>query len=180
VAIKNETWKPIAEHEGSYEVSDSGRIRSLDRMACAPKYFRNRKGCVLKPSRIRNGYLIVSLYKDSISKTKLVHILVLKAFLGVNPGGKQCNHIDGDKTNNKINNLEWCTPSENGLHKCRVLLKCIGEGHKNSKLTEDDVFKIRAAYNRGGVTQRYLAQRYSVSHSTVNHALNRKSWRHVV
>lgn len=104
-----ETWKPIPEYEGFYEASDLGRIRSLPRTTT--------KGGILKQSiNTRNGYCYVSLSKDGKQRQCRVHRLIAATFFEVDPDRPQINHINGDKTNNSIENLEWCTQSENMLH----------------------------------------------------------------
>lgn len=97
-------WKQIVGYEGLYAVSDAGEVKSL------------RKNRILKLQSNRDGYLLVMLSKNGISKGYLVHRLVAKAFID-NPQNKpEINHIDEDKTNNSVSNLEWCTRSENLRH----------------------------------------------------------------
>lgn len=112
-----EQWKDIAGYEGIYQVSNEGRVRSLDRMIT---YSNGRvqicRGKILSCGSTKTGYQYLSLYKDSKPKNQYVHRLVASAFLQ-NPDNKPCiNHIDGDKTNNHASNLEWCTHSENSKH----------------------------------------------------------------
>jgi len=110
---RNEIWKPVVGYEGLYEVSSLGRIRSLPR--------NTTHGGIMKPYRSpHNGYMYVALTKCGDRKTKRVHKLVLMAF-DPRPTGAYydknytINHIDGDKTNNMLSNLEWCTQSENQI-----------------------------------------------------------------
>lgn len=114
-----DTWKPIAGYEGLYEVSDSGRVRSLDRYIKTDIRHvtkRLQKGRILIQHRKRNGYYTVDLSKDGKVKTHTVHSLVADAFLPPDEARKCINHIDGDKTNNNVCNLERVTYSENRLH----------------------------------------------------------------
>lgn len=111
-----EDWKDIKDYEGLYQVSNLGRIKSL-----STKVF-NGKGYRIKPERLlkltcdKDGYLIVFISKGKIRKSKKVHRLVAQAFIA-NPEGKpQVNHIDGNKRNNRITNLEWVTNLENSIH----------------------------------------------------------------
>lgn len=102
-------WRAIPGYEGLYEASEYGEVRSLKR--------HSTSGKVLKPyCNPRNGYMYVSLSKHNKAITKRVHGLVAAAFFGIRPEGLQVNHIDGDKTNNAIGNLEYCTQSENMTH----------------------------------------------------------------
>lgn len=112
-----EVWKDIKDYEGFYQVSNKGRIRSLDR----PVLQRNssiqiKKGLVLKLAKNHKGYPMVSLSKNNKKDFKSVHRLVALTFIE-NPDKKeQVNHIDGNKENNCLSNLEWVTASENIRH----------------------------------------------------------------
>ena len=118
-----EIWKAIEGYEGKYQVSNLGRVRSLDRQelvmnngALAPMSF---KGKVLKPSII-NGYYHVALLDHQRHKTAKVHRLVAKAFVPGYFEGADVNHIDENKLNNVPSNLEWCTRRHNNMHGTRT------------------------------------------------------------
>lgn len=96
--MEEEHWKDIEGYEGLYQISDLGRVKSL-------KYGRET---LLNPYRNNKGYLGVSLHKDKIRKTPKVHRLVAQAFLPNPENLLEINHIDEDKTNNRVDNLEWC------------------------------------------------------------------------
>lgn len=114
--MNNEVWKSIAGYEGLYEVSNMGRIRSIDRIRKSVRNGSNLgclKGKVMKPFYNNIGYLMIDLFKDGIRKTFTVHRLVALAFVP-NPDGKPCvNHLDETHDNNCADNLEWCTQKEN-------------------------------------------------------------------
>lgn len=108
----NEVWRDIIGYEGLYQVSNLGKVRSL---------FRYKK--VLKPLLVGAGYYQVQLSQKGNVKVKLLHRLVAIAFLD-NPNNLPCvNHKDGDKSNNTVTNLEWCTYSDNEKHSYSVLKK---------------------------------------------------------
>lgn len=112
-----EIWKPVVNYVGYYDVSNLGNVRNINR-----EYFdvlgRKRiiKSKNLSPSIWGAGYYTIKLSKDNIKTTFLVHRLVAQTFI-VNPNNELCiNHIDGNKLNNNINNLEWVSFSENNQH----------------------------------------------------------------
>jgi hypothetical protein len=106
----DEKWRVIDTHE-NYAVSNTGKVKNV-------KFDRE-----ITPFRDKNGYLLVNLYNKGEMTTKKVHRLVLTCFVGVDDGKKQVNHIDGNKENNNIDNLEWVTQSENQIHRRKVLMK---------------------------------------------------------
>ena len=113
---KEEIWKDIPEFEGIYEVSNMGRIRSLSRIVRSGRGNRINPTVILKPAIGQWGYEQVCLRKDGKKYTKRVNRLVAQAFIP-NPNNlPQVNHIDGDKTNNCVDNLEWCDASHNMKH----------------------------------------------------------------
>lgn len=111
-----EIWRDIKGYEGYYQVSNLGRVRSLDRYIVNKKGERKHFTERYLTQVSRRDYLGVTLSKNDKSKMFSTHILVAKAFIA-NPENKpEVNHIDGNKQNNKVDNLEWCTRSENELH----------------------------------------------------------------
>ena len=101
-----EEWRPIKGYEGLYEVSNMGRVKSL---YCG-------KTRILKQDTNQGGYMVVDLHKNRTSNRKLVHRLVATAFIRNSNSYKIINHKDGNKKNNTIDNLEWCTWSYNTKH----------------------------------------------------------------
>lgn len=114
---KRGVWKDIPQYEGLYQANENGEIRSL------PRIVNNIvcKGKILKQYiNKKNGYCYVGLSKNGKQMTKRVHCLIMQTFLPVNKKDGYdknftINHIDGDKTNNNLSNLEWCTQSENQI-----------------------------------------------------------------
>lgn len=117
INIENkEVWKDVIGYEGLYEVSSLGRVRSLDKLVNGNNSKVLRKGIILKPQEKKYGYLAVNLYKYRKMKSLTVHRLVAKAFIENLDNKPEVNHIDGNKKNNSIYNLEWVTSSENQKH----------------------------------------------------------------
>ena len=115
----NEVWKDIKGFEGRYQVSNLGRVRSLDRTITIRSskrcriYCKTIKGCIIKPCEMTSGYLFVGLYKNGISQLYGVHNLVADTFLANPHNLTQVNHKDENKHNNIVCNLEHCSPSYN-------------------------------------------------------------------
>lgn len=104
--IKDEIWLPVKGHDGLYEVSDMGRVRSLS-------YRRTGKAKLLTPRNSVNGYLLVHLYKDGKERNFYIHRLVYEAFRGAIPKGLTVDHINNVKTDNRLENLQLLTNADN-------------------------------------------------------------------
>jgi len=133
---RNESWKPIIGYEEKYLISNIGRVKSLNRydLIRPGNIKRYRNGRFLKPLFARGGYVRVALLKNGKAKYECIHRLVLNHFYGPPPSPRhQCNHRDGKKLNNSIENLEWVTCSENNLHAFKIGLKK-GNPHHMKKI----------------------------------------------
>lgn len=114
-----EIWKDIKGYENIYQVSNLGRIKSLDRKVKAGikhNEYKIAKGKILKLNQKRNGYLTVDLCKENKVKTISVHRLVALTFIPNKENKEQINHINAKKYDNRVENLEWCTYEENKQH----------------------------------------------------------------
>lgn len=116
-----EVWKPIVGYEGYYEISSFGRVKTVERKIPHPSLvngakYKTIRERIRKPN-IMKGYHCVALIKDGDRKVYRIHRLVIEHFGEHQPSDEyQVNHIDGDKSNNRIDNLEWVTPLENTRH----------------------------------------------------------------
>lgn len=154
---------------GGYWASNKGNIK-------------NRQGKPLSQKTKSNGYKEVCLYIDKKPYMKYVHRLIIETWSIPIQQGKQVNHIDGDKSNNCIENLEVVTPSENSKHSYHVLgnkapvMK--GEKHPNAKLTKDEVLQIRHMFKKG-LDARLMAKTFNTPLSTIRKICYRQTWKHI-
>lgn len=113
-----EKWVDVKGYENLYQVSNYGRVRSLDKVVCGGRNGGERviKGRMISPTDNGNGYKIVGLTNEGGRVNKYVHRLVAQHFLESVAGKNFVNHIDYDKSNNLVTNLEWCTQGENVRH----------------------------------------------------------------
>ena len=175
--LKENEIRPIFGYEDCYGVTADGRIWSFPKF-CGPS---PRKGCWLKQYTERTGYKFVILQRQKRKKIQYVHVLVAKNFLsnGKRPRGKQVNHKDGNKPNNRIQNLEWVTPSQNIQHSFAIGTSSqVGSKNAAARLDEQSVHEIRAAV-AAGKSQRSQAKRFSISPSVVHGVVHRNGWKHV-
>ena len=112
--MNKEEWREVPRHDGVYEASNLGRVRSRTRIVHTVDGRNIRfNGRVLSPGKDKQGYLSLSLYEKGKQKRYGVHKLVFEAFNGLVPDGLQIDHIDNDKSNNHLENLRLVTPKEN-------------------------------------------------------------------
>lgn len=170
-----EIWKDIKGYEGKYQVSNLGEVRSL-------KFNKSQKCKKLKPKFAGAGYRSVALLMNGKSKYCYIHRLVALHFIDNPLFKKEVNHKDGDRSNNILSNLEWCTHSENGIHSFRILNRIPSDvsGFKNpkSKLTEEQVVEIRKQY-ANGKSYRSLSILFKVSKCTISSIILRQTWVHI-
>jgi hypothetical protein len=172
--VTDDQYRPIEGYPG-YRVSRGGEVQSCwDR---GSRWEQTDNWRPLTPLRRRGGYLGVNLSRGGIKVSRYVHRLVIEAFAGPRPEGMVCRHLDGDRTNNRADNLAWGTYSENEQDKVRHGTKAVGS-RCNSKLTEAEVVEMRRLRAEGAKV-RALASRYAVTASCVEGIVARRSWRHV-
>lgn len=114
-----ESYVPVRGYEGHYEVSDLGNVRSLDRFVTTKYGPARRWGRVLKPGISSNRYMTVVLSKDGNTTSHCIHVLVARAFLPEPNVGEEVRHLDGNKLDCRVQNLEWGTRRQNALDTVR-------------------------------------------------------------
>lgn len=168
-----EVWKDIKGYEGSYKVSNLGRIQSN----------KNNRPKILKFGYNAKGYDLVHLCKHGEKKSFKVHRLVLIAFDCNLDNKPQVNHIDGNKNNNNLFNLEWCTNKENIEHAVKTGLLNHTKNRKTGyegtaqKLKKLEVLEIIKKYKTGKYTQLELGTIYGVSQVCVSKIVNKVNWK---
>ena len=159
-----EVWKPVVGYEGLYEVSNLGKVKSLPK-----KGFK--KEVIRKTGRdIRNGYVTVMLRKNNIPYTKRIHSLVVEAFLGIKTTKKLVtNHINGIKTDNRLENLEIISQRDNIKHAINIGLTRIPikDERYNSKIKEKDFPKLLELF-KTNMTSKDIAKLFGVNPTTIS------------
>ena len=133
-----EIWKDIPGYEGLYQVSNLGRVKSLVYVTRCSQVKREK----ILTQAMHNGYVYVTLHKDGSMKSKRVHRLVANAFIP-NEAQKRCvNHKNGNKQDNTVMNLEWCTHSENSIHAWNTGLQNRNHNKNNTKSIEVKQYSV--------------------------------------
>lgn len=167
-----EEWRDVPGYEGRYQASSLGRILS----------FAKQAPLILKPKTSRDHYFRVILKVQGVQKTFLVHRLVLLTFSTPPSSRHQVNHINGDKSDNRLVNLEWVTPRENIKHSIEILgnynIAGRGEAHGGVKLTNEQVYEIRRLFNEG-TSKTEISRRFGVARTTIYRIVYRINWTHL-
>jgi hypothetical protein len=178
------------DYTGLYKVSNYGCVKRLKRIYLKNK--NNQFGCnnygeqkinekILTPQTIKN-YFIIGLTKNKKRKYFLIHRLVAMIFICNLQNKSEVNHIDGNKKNNNINNLEWVTKSENRKHAFKIgLINQNGENNPSHKLTNNNVIEIKKIFkNNIKLNFTKIAKIYNVKRETIRDIYYNKIWKHII
>lgn len=165
--LPNEKWR-IVPSIPVLEASSLGRVRRIE------------TGRVLLGSESKKtDYCQIGLSYNSKKIGPLVHRLITEAWLGACPKGMQVNHINGKKNDNRLENLEYMTPSQNKKHAFRIGLEsAVGENNGRAKLTEHEVLEIRGLA-KSGMDYKNIASLFSISFQHTHSIIHRKFWKHI-
>ena len=172
-----EIWKDYKDYEGLYQASNLGRLRSLDRWVKSKSgSVRFCKGKILKLCTDKYGYLKVGLWKNNKVKTYYVHHLVAEVFLPNPNNYKEVNHKDEDKTNNSVENLEWCSAKYNsnyGTRNERMSKSLTNNIYTSRKV---DVYDLDMNFIETLPSSKECGRKYKVHHSNVRNCCNGGKW----
>ena len=158
--MNTQTWKAIPGYEGGYEVSDLGNVRSIPRLSGGPYGLRRMSGRVLVGRAQRSGHLAVSLSSEGRVKEHRAHCLVLLAFVGPRPQGFCTRHLDGNPSNNRLENLRYGTVSQNQKDAYVHGTRPVGENSHLAKLSDADCVRLQAL--KGAVSSRIAAAQFGL------------------
>lgn len=177
-----EIWKDVIGYESLYQISNQGSVRSVSVGEGFVNVFVGT-----------SGYKGAVLYREGNRAIPTVHELVLEAFVEPRPKGFEAHHKNGDKLDNRPENLVWWSRSQHRKYAIEVLghrtylmdhpelwiAGWKGSEHPRAKLTDDLVREIRVLYSTGQYTMRVLAKRFGVVCSHISNIVNRKNWKHI-
>lgn len=170
-----ENWKVVPGYEGYYEISDQGKVRSLARVVQGKKK-KTVSPRVLK-TQLHVGYIRAYLTKNSTTESIYVHILVWKTFRGLIPETHEIDHIDGNKTNNYLDNLQCISKP---VHKALTVSRrqhARGEKVGNSKLKTKQVEEIKELLKDPTIAQNTIARRYNISQGVISSIKTGRTWK---
>jgi len=168
-----ELWLPLKSFSWPYEVSNKGRVRTLN-------YNKTKETKVMSLGINRGGYPFIVLRRMGKTVAKTVHSLVMEVWHGNRPEGLVINHKDGVKTNNKNENLEYVTISRNTKHSFEIGTQCNkGINHSQAKMNDDTVRKIRLLKSTG-LSNREVSEELGISRGMVSNVSCGRNWSHVI
>ncbi len=169
-------YRPIEGFPG-YEIGSDGSVWSSSIL----RSWNRGKRVLLSTRCDRDGYLRVRLVREGVRKrfNKMIHVLMIEAFVGPRPDGYVCRHLNGINTDNRLENLAWGTPQDNSDDRARHGRTVRGSRFWSARLSENDVRQIRELRGSHRISLRALAVAFGVRVSTIHCVVNGNSWRSV-
>lgn len=173
-------WMDVVGFEGSYQISNTGVVKSCDRTVLMKNaVLRRVPGKIMSLHDNSNGYRFVNLVSNGKRQFFLVHRLVAAAFVHRIDGNEYVNHKNGNKHDNSADNLEWVTRKQNINHAFQLgILSHSGEKNSQSKLTEESIAIIRQLRKKGERAVE-IANKFGISRRRIYDIVNLKGWKHV-
>ena len=174
-----EIWKDIVGFDGQYQISNNGRYKSVEReVVLKDGRVRVFKSKILKPFISKSGYPTATLSISGKNIKRSVHRLVAETFIENSFNKSDVNHIDGNKENNKVENLEWVSHSENLYHFHKLSDSNSGERNNLSKLKDDDIPVIREMH-ADGISSKRISELFKVDYKTIWRIVTHQTWKNV-
>ncbi len=164
-----EIWRDVRGYEGLYQISNQGKLKSS----------MWQENYVSKGSFNVKGYLRTQLVKNGKKTNYYLHTLVAENFISPRPYNLEVGHLNGDKGDNRVENLKWVTQKENSRHRIQHGTHNRGEQNYSVKLTEKDVLLIRTLYKQKKFYQWELGEMFGIEQATISSIMLRKTWRHI-
>jgi hypothetical protein len=172
-----ETWKSIPGWEGYYEVSDQGNVRTVTRTVEVRGSLRRYQSTPLKPQKHTAGYLKYTFWRNGVPTNMFTHFAVMSAFSGPRPEGMQICHCNGNKADNRLENLRWDTPSSNQSDRELHGTGRIGKPKLFRKMNAARASEIRRATELFDLNITQTAKLLSLPRTTVADVLNQRTWK---
>lgn len=167
-----EKWRPIRNHP-EYEVSNLGRFKRV-----VPTKSNKSVPYFVHPRPSSNGYLTITLWNGDGQVSKYAHRCVAEAFIGTPQNNMDCEHLDGSRTNNNVENLRWATRKENNIRKISHGTISRGNGTYNHKLVDSDIPTIRVLHKLG-FSGDQIGQLFFVTGATIRCVIRGETWKHI-
>lgn len=181
--MENEIWVDVEEFDNYYQISNYGRLRSKKRkiksaiQSCGYRFNTPR---IMFPQNNGKGYLQYYVSFNNKRVMKYAHRLVAKYFLSNHLNHPEVNHIDGDKSNNNVKNLEWVTIQENQIHAVKNGLSPSGENSKLAKLSKMQIIALRRLFRMNPKFNKLqIAKKLGVRDTTIHKIINNQRWKYL-
>jgi hypothetical protein len=178
--MEAEIWRDVVGYEGLYQVSNLGNIKANKRLVVSPRGYRTARERLLAQAN-SGGYKLVMLCREGVRTNRSSHRIVAEAFIS-NPENKpDVNHKDGNKSNNRVDNLEWNTSSENNRHAFRTGLKLPvkGEKHHHSKISDSEAIELMQINIMYGLNYQQAAKAFKVDYEVIQGTCTGRYRRHL-